>query len=226
MLRVRSFLLLIGYGFAATLAIFYGLVERQSLFATFVSFHLLVCLGIPLFHGWWEGRLGDHWKQAWGRFEKRGALYGIALGILFMVGAMAGMWLLLQSPGSADHIRKILEHWGLDRRWIGWFALYLTVVNSLLEELLWRGFVLQRFLRGMNRLAAILLSTFFFSLYHLIVAAVLFGFWWGVLLTGVVFVVGVLWAWMKGMFPSVYPTWFSHMLADAGLVGGVLLWVF
>ncbi|CAM3257988.1 CPBP family intramembrane metalloprotease [Brevibacillus invocatus] len=226
MSRKRSLLLLIGYGFAATLAIFYGLVERQSLFVTFVSFHLLVCLGIPLLHGWWEGSLRSSWQQAWGHYERRGTRFGLVLGAMLMIGGLAGIWLLLQTPGRAEDIRSVLEHWGLDAQWIWWFSIYLVVINSLLEELLWRGFVLQRLLHVMTFPAAILLTSFFFSLYHLIITSVLFGVLWGSLMTLLVFGVGVLWSWMKGLFPSVYPTWLSHMLADVGLVAGVILWVY
>lgn len=226
MKQKRSLLLLIGYGFAATLAIFYGLVERRSLFVTFVSFHVLVCLCIPFFHGWWEGSLGQNWRLAWGRLEWRGALFGIWLGVFLLTGALAGWWLLLQADVRPDKIRTVLEQWGLGAQWIWWFFLYLVIVNSLLEELFWRGFVLQRLLHGLRRPVAILLSSFFYSLYHLVISAVLFGVPWGCLITLSVFAVGVLWAWMKGMFPSVYPTWFSHLLADLGLVTGLVWWIY
>lgn len=226
MSRNRSLLLLIAYGFAATLAIFYGLVERQSLFATFVSFHLLVCLGIPLLHGWQEGGLFKHWQAAWGKYEARGARYGIAIGLVLMVGVTAGIGLLLQAEGSAESIRAILQHWGLQGGWVWLFCLYLVIVNSLLEELMWRGFVLQRLLQFMGRRAAILLSSFFFSLYHVVIAAFLFGLRWGLLITVLVFGAGVLWAWLKGLFPSVYPTWLSHLLADVGIAVSLIWWIY
>ena len=209
--------LLLAYGCAATLAIFYGLVERQNLFVTFFSFHLLVCLGIPLAHGWREGKLLAHWKSAWGRYDPQGARYGIALGGILMVGITAGAWLLIQEEGRTEYIRAILQHWGLTGGWVWLFCLYLVIVNSLLEELMWRGFVLQRLLLVANRPAAILLSGFFYSLYHLVIGSVLFGPMWGLIITLLVFGTGVFWGWMKGLFPGVYPTWFSHLLADTGI---------
>lgn len=226
MTRQRSLLLLIGYGFAATMSIFYGLVERHSLFVTFISFHLLVCVCIPVFHGWWEGNLRQNWRRAWGRFEKQGALYGIGFGLFLMIGAAAGIWLLLQTEGRADEIRSILVSWGLTDRRIWWFSLYLAVMNSLFEELLWRGFVLQRLLHVLSRTVSILLSSFFYSLYHLVIATALFGLKWGLCMTFLVYVTGVLWGWMKGLFPSIYPTWFSHMLVDLGIVAAVVFWIY
>ncbi|MFD2371142.1 CPBP family intramembrane glutamic endopeptidase [Brevibacillus sp. GCM10020057] len=226
MKQKRSLLLLIGYGFAATLSIFYGLVEKQSLFVTFVCFHLLVCLGIPVVHGWWEGSLQKSWQLAWGRFESKGAVCGLAFGVLLLLGGTGGIWLLLRADGRAEQIRGILEAWGLTEPWIWSFFLYLTIVNSLLEELFWRGFVLQRLVLGMSRFVAILLTSFFYSLYHLVVSTVLFGFGWGCCITLIVFAVGSVWGRMKERFPSVYPTWFSHMLADLGLVISVIWWIY
>lgn len=222
----RSLLLLVGYGFGATLAVFYGLVEKQSIFVTFVCFHVVVCLCIPLLHGWWEGTLRQSWLFAWGKIERRGAVFGVAFGFLLLAGAITGFWLLLQTDGRADTIRRILESWELNRRWIWWFSLYLVVLNSLLEELFWRGFVLQRFKSALSRPVAVILTSFFYSLYHLVVSTVLFGLKWGCLITLLVFLVGIVWGWMKGKFPSVYPTWFSHMLADLGLVMPILWWIF
>ncbi|EJL46162.1 CAAX amino terminal protease family [Brevibacillus sp. CF112] len=226
MARKRTLLLLIGYGFAATLAIFYGLVERHSLFVTFVSFHLAVCVAIPLLHGWWEKSLQEHWRLAWGLFEKRGALFGIGLGLLFFTGILTGLWLILQAEGRPDIVRAGLESWGVNRNWIGLFALYLVVVNSLLEELFWRGFVLQRMLRSLSRVVSVLLTSFFYTLYHLIITTALFGVWQGLLLTTAVYGAGVIWGWMKGLFPSIYPTWFSHLLADLGLALAVVFWIY
>jgi membrane protease YdiL (CAAX protease family) len=222
----RSLLLLICYGFAATLAVFYGLVERQSLFVTFVAFHLLVCLGIPLLHGWREGSLRAQWQKAWATPDREGAAYGAAFGLALLTGVVSGFWLLFEAGVQPEWIRLILERWGLTSEWFGWFALYIVVVNSLLEELLWRGFVLQRMLRSLCRWAAVLISSFFYALYHLIIAAALFGWRWGIVITLLVFATGVLWGWIKGRYTAVYATWISHLLADLGIALALLLWVY
>lgn len=226
--RKRSLLLIICYGFFATLAVCYGLVVRQSLFVTILLFHLIVCLGIPLFHGWWEGGLLQNWRKAWriDFVDKKGVAAGAATGFLLFIGIVFGLWLLLQNGEEAEWIRFKLGQWGVSDRWFWLFAVYMIVVNSLLEELLWRGFVLQRLLYGVTRWRAILASSFFFALYHLILGVVLFGWLWGAVITCLVYGVGVLWAWMKNRYPSVYPTWISHLLADLGIITAVFLWVF
>ncbi|TQR36306.1 CPBP family intramembrane glutamic endopeptidase [Brevibacillus brevis] len=226
MARKRTLLLLIVYGFAATLTIFYGLVEKHSVIITFFSFHVLVCICIPVIHGWWEGDLRKQWQSAWGSFEWQGTLYGLALGVLMLTGVLAGLWLLLQEPGRPEAVRAGMEAWGIKRRWIWFFSVYLIFINSLLEELFWRGFVLQRFRASLSRFLSIFLSGFFYSLYHLIISTLLFGLRNGLFITSLVFGVGLIWGWLKEMFPSIYPNWISHLLADLGLALAVVLWIY
>lgn len=168
------------------------------------------------------------WQDVWGRhvYDGLGLYCGIATGFILMLGIVAGMWLLLHRGVDAVWIRETLIQWGLTTDWIWPFAVYIIIVNSFLEELLWRGFVMQRLLDGISRWRAMLVSSFFFALYHLIVGVVLFGWKWGAIITGLVFFAGMLWAWMKGKFPSVYATWFSHLLADVGIMISLFLWIF
>ncbi|MCK9907203.1 hypothetical protein MXD63_45310, partial [Frankia sp. Cpl3] len=83
------------------------LIHRQSLLATFFAFHLVVCLGVPLFHAWREGSLRGSWREAWGiaRFSPSGILLGLASGLVLLVSIAAGFWLLLQSSLDAGWIR-------------------------------------------------------------------------------------------------------------------------
>lgn len=62
---------------------------------------------------------------------------------------------------NASHVKYTLNDWGVTPDWLLPFSLYLVVVNSLLEELLWRGFVLERLLDALARPVAVLISGFF-----------------------------------------------------------------
>lgn len=228
MKQPRSFIRIVGYGLLATIAISYGLLLRQSLMATFFAFHLVVCLGIPLLHGWWEGKLGANWKAAWGEqaCDSGGLLLGLLSGLCMGAFALWGIWMLLQAGISLSWIRLQLERWGLRDGWVWPFALYMVMGNSLLEELFWRGFVQQRLLASLKRVKAILVSNILFALYHLLLGVVLFGWKWGSVVAVVVYGAGVIWGALKVRYPSIYPTWLSHLLADAGIMGALILWIF
>ncbi|QOS99573.1 CPBP family intramembrane metalloprotease [Brevibacterium sp. JNUCC-42] len=223
-------LILICYSCFATLTIFYGLVERHSLLITFVGFHFVTCLIIPIFHACWEGNLAVKWREAWGlhRHQERklkGIWWGIISGILLFMLICFGFHLLLLSGMSTEWMRLKLFSWGLTDGSKWWFALYMTVGNSLLEELLWRGFLLERLLYNMSLSKAILLSSFFYTLYHFIIGATLFGAQIGLLATFLVFVTGMFWGWLRRTYQSIYPTWISHLFADWALMYMMLRYV-
>jgi len=140
--------------------------------------------------------------------------------------AVWGIWMLLQSGISIPWIRLQLEHWGLREQWAFLFAAYMVIGNSLMEELFWRGFVQQRMSAILPRVTVILLSNALFALYHLLLGVVLFGWKWGSVVTVAVFGAGMIWGWMKNRYPSIYPTWFSHLLADAGIMSALFLWIY
>jgi len=216
------------YGLLAWLAVFMGLMVWQNLFATCIAFHLLVCLGIPLVHAWLEGTLRSHWRQAWDIREKdgKGVLIGVGSGLLFALLIPAGIGSLMQTEGSAAWIREALSQRGLTSEWLWPFAVYLIVANSFLEELIWRGFLLQRLRTLTNRAASLALSSLFYAAYHVVVGVVLFGWKWGFIFTLLVFLAGCWWGWLKLRFPSVYPAWASHLLADVGLIISLFCWVY
>ncbi len=227
--RKRSLLLTVCYSGFATLTIFYGLIARQSLFVTFVSFHLIACLGIPLSHRLWEGDARRHWREAWGDGIWRrgeGLFLGLATGVCLFAAIVAGYRLLVLAGVSPEHIRAVLTRWGLTAGWIGWFAAYLTVLNSFFEELLWRGFVLERLLASLSRRKAMVASSLFFSLYHLIIGVVLFGWAWGGVITGLVFLVGLLFALLKITYRAIWAAWLSHLLADLAIVTVLIAWIY
>ncbi|HZG14876.1 MAG TPA: type II CAAX endopeptidase family protein [Candidatus Bathyarchaeia archaeon] len=228
MRRKGSLVKIVCYGLLATLAISYGLLLRQSLFATFIAFHLVVCIGIPLIHGWWEGALRKNWKMAWGEqsFSTTGLFVGIISGVCMGTIAVWGIWMLLQSGISIPWIQLQLEHWGLREQWAWLFAAYMVIGNSLMEELFWRGFVQQRLSAILPRVTVIFLSNTLFALYHLLLGIVLFGWKWGSVATVAVFGAGTIWGWMKNRYPTIYPTWFSHLLADAGIMSALFLWIY
>ncbi|GAA4715924.1 CPBP family intramembrane glutamic endopeptidase [Brevibacillus fulvus] len=228
MSQKNSLLWIILYGFLGTFAILYGLVIQKDIVVTFIVFHLIVCLGIPVLHGWREGRLRKHWRDAWlgGKLNRANLLLSLGSGLFLLAAIVLGVWLLFRRSADPQWVRTVLVTWGIRQQTLWLFGAYLIIVNSLLEELLWRGFIQQRLLLHLPDWQAIGLSSFFYALYHLIIGVVLFGWKWGMLITVLVYVVGAGWGWMKRRHPTLYVTWFSHLLADTGIVLCLYWWIF
>ncbi len=103
-------------------------------------------------------------------------------------------------------------------------AAYWIGVNSVLEEMVWRWFVVSKSLPLFGRGAA-LCAALFFTLHH-IVALKLYFSWPATLLcaTGV-FIGGLIWSWSYARYRSIWPGYLSHALADLAifLIGWQLL---
>lgn len=91
---------------------------------------------------------------------------------------------------------------------------YLSFVNSLAEEYVWRWFVFTKCERVMSRSLAVVVSGFFFMIHHAVALSAQFG--WEVTVLGSVgtFVGGVVWSLCYLRYRSVWPGYLSHILAD------------
>jgi len=106
-------------------------------------------------------------------------------------------------------------------------ALYISFVNSLLEEFFFRGFAFLTLKKLASRRCAYAFSALAFALYH--VAMMLGWFGWGLfaLLLAGLFVGGLLFNALVERGGSIYPSWLVHMCANFAIntVGFVLFGV-
>lgn len=217
------------YGLVAIVAIFLGLLVFHSIIITFILFHVVTCLGIPVFHGLWEHRLRENWQELTNTQVKRGRpdlIEGMGSGMILMVGTLSGFYLMIQAGVSVDWIHYVLADWGLTRELLWPVAIYMVVGNSFFEELLWRGFTLERLGRQMTIRTAVMLSSLFYASYHVILGTVLFGWGWGLLFAGLAWILGCYWAYLRLKYHSLSAAWMSHLLVDVGIMGALFYWVY
>ena len=155
-----------------------------------------------------------------GRFSlsparKGGFGFGVISG-LAISGVIAGAYGLLggrflDQAVLADKIKAV----GLDHPAVyiaG--AAYWICINSVLEEYVWRWFVVRQCEKLVKPVAAAVLSALFFTVHH--VAAMKAYMPWAATIvcsTGV-FIGGALWSWMYIKYESVWPGYVSHAIVD------------
>ena len=93
-------------------------------------------------------------------------------------------------------------------------AVYWITINSLLEEYVWRWFVVHKWESVVRPDAAIVLSAVCFTMHHVVALKVQFD--WRVTVLGSlgVFVGGVVWSWLYVRYRSIWPCYVSHALVD------------
>ena len=143
-----------------------------------------------------------------------GAVIGMIIGLLIM-GAYLFVGRRLIDPVS---VRESILGIGLSSPAIyvaG--ALYWILINSVLEEYVWRWFVTEKCSVLFPGAFGIVLSSFAFTLHHIVALQVHFN-WLVALIASVgVFIGGVIWSWCYIHYRSIWPGYVSHALVDVAV---------
>lgn len=148
----------------------------------------------------------------------RESLVGIALGLVMFAAILGAYWFLGQQWIDAESTQAKAQQVGIHSPQIYLAgAVYFTSINALVEEYVWRWFVGRQCERLVPVKAAIFLSGFLFTLHH-IIALVAYTDWRTAVLGSLgVFVAGSIWSWCYLTYCSIWPSYFSHILADLAL---------
>ena len=149
--------------------------------------------------------------------------YAMATGLGLGMSALIFItWFLVGDRIDGGLLKDAVEPVGLldVRLYIGG-VIYWTVLNSLLEEYVFRWFLVVKSetLVGTGT-PAILLSAFIFVIHHTF-ALLFFGFpWWANLLASIsLFVGGAIFSWLYIRYRSVWMPYIAHAICDIAVFG-------
>jgi membrane protease YdiL (CAAX protease family) len=94
-----------------------------------------------------------------------------------------------------------------------------VLVNSVLEEYVWRWFVVRQFGRLFPPAGAVTAAALGFTLHHYLALQVYFTPWIAGLCALFIFIGGVWWSWMFIRYKTIWPGWLSHALVDVAVFG-------
>jgi membrane protease YdiL (CAAX protease family) len=125
---------------------------------------------------------------------------------------------------AAELIEKKIAGFGIKTA-VAYFLMsgFYSLFHSLLEEYYWRWFVFRQLEKVTSLWPAIIVSAIGFTLHHIVVLSVFFqGANWLIVLFGTAIAIGgAFWAWLYHRSDSIFDTWLSHLIIDAGLFFGV-----
>ena len=158
------------------------------------------------------------------RFRRQGVRMALALGAGVYVLILGGYFLLSPLFDFSKIAGSLSENAGVDRSNFLPVSLYISFVNSLLEEFFFRGFLFSN-LKSLSRPFAYGFSSLAFSLYHV---AMMLG-WFSPLLFALVLVGlaagGVIFNLLNEKLQTVFGSWLVHMFANFAIntIGFLLL---
>lgn len=156
--------------------------------------------------------------------EKRGIKLAIILCILVYVIILGGYLLLKDVFDFSEVTSTLTANIGVTGDNFIFVSLYISFVNSLLEEFFFRGFAFITLKRITSRKFAYLFSAAVFAVYHI---AMMIGWFrldvFLVIMAGL-FAGGLIFNYLNERSATVYPSWLVHMFANFAIntVGFIL----
>jgi membrane protease YdiL (CAAX protease family) len=138
-------------------------------------------------------------------------LWGLILMVnVLMLGiAQDIMALFIDLPNFMARIRSI----GLNpNEEFLWFALYMVIVNPLVEELFWRGMIFEQWKLKCPANQALIISSLFFGSWHWVIVQHFFAPVWAIGASVCVMLGGLLFGWMYQRTQSLLPAILLHGL--------------
>jgi len=159
-------------------------------------------------------------KPSWSPPLRGGMAVGVVSGLILASAIVLGAWL-----AEVQHMDLAPLHAAVREMNLATPAAYLvgaaawTLVNSLVEEYVYRWFVLRQCEVLLPSPVAIIASASIFTIHHVIALNQYLEPGFTALASAGIFVGGVVWAALYHRYRSIWPGWISHVLADIAVFG-------
>lgn len=146
--------------------------------------------------------------------DRKGVFTALALGAAIYIIIMAAYMIFRNVFDFSSLTASLSQTTGVNKNNFLWVALYISFVNSLLEEFFFRGFAYLALKQNTSTKFACIFSSLTFALYHI---AMMIG-WFGlpvilISLAGL-FVGGVIFDVFDDKKGNIYLSWLIHMFAN------------
>ncbi|TFB14126.1 CPBP family intramembrane metalloprotease [Filobacillus milosensis] len=152
------------------------------------------------------------------QIDKPGLIYGAGLGILSMIIVVTAFFLLQDVLQPELIISDLRDRLGITFETYVYIAIYIVVVNSLLEEFYFRGFIFLKFYQSGYQWLGYLFSSGLFAVYHMAIFATWFDTGLTLLALAGLFVVGLVFCWLDTKSNNFLNSWILHICADIAVV--------
>ena len=158
----------------------------------------------------------EEWNEfkALFRFRKKGLFISFLLGTAIFSVILGGYFVLRGVIDFSGVTSSLTEGMGITADNFIWVAVYISVMNSFLEEFFFRGFGFITLKKYVNVRFAYFFSPVLFAVYHVGMLLGMFHPAVLVLILSGLIAGGLIFNALNDRFGNIYPSWFVHMAAN------------
>lgn len=210
---MKAIIYLIGPSFM----IYIGLAILQSVPYTFVLFYSWLFF-IPLVTYMRNNEINTIIQCLTNGLKFKSIYLGVSSGILSLLVIFISVSFAQNHLFEIDQLKELLMEWQFSGSSVWGLIFVLLFINPFLEELYWREFMHVKLVTHYGGVKTILITSFFYSLYHLIPLVFMFELPYSLIGTIAVFSAGLLWGYFRLLFNSLVAPIISHALSDLGII--------
>ena len=159
-------------------------------------------------------------KAGWSPPLHGGLSVGAALGAAISLVIVGGYALIGRQMIDLNAFRTSLEQVGLaDPKVYLIGSAYWVFINALLEEYVWRWFVVRQFEQLVPEAAAVVLSALAFTVHHVVAMSLYLPWVVTIVASAGIFVGAAAWSWCYVRYRSIWPGYISHAIVDMAVFG-------
>lgn len=160
-------------------------------------------------------------------FKKSGILKALLLGIGIYLVILIGFFLTRNIIDYSNVTSSLTSGMGITAENFIYVSLYISLMNSFLEEFFFRGYGFITLKKYTSRKVAYIFSSALFAIYHIGMLFEMFNFAVLLLLLFGLIVGGCIFNFLNELNDNIYPSWFVHMFANFAIntVGFILFGV-
>lgn len=157
-------------------------------------------------------------------FNAKGIKVAFLLGSIIFILITSGYFILRNVIDFSNITNSLSNTIGVDKDNFILVSLYISFVNSFLEEFFFRGFGFLILSKYVNHTFAFTFSSLMFALYH--IAMMIGWFAWYIVLLAIIGLAigGCIFNYCNKVYKNIYISWFIHLFANIGIntVGCIL----
>ncbi len=206
-------------GFCVLMAVVDGIFKADYFIKSAIKFVLFLILPLVYSRFDKEIKIREIFK-----LKKRGINLAVVLGVSVYVVILGGYLLLRGFFDFSNITGTLTENIGVSGKNFIFVSLYISFVNSLLEEFFFRGFAFLNLKRIRGRNFAYVFSAAAFAIYHIAMMIGWFGPGLFLLVLAGLFAGGLIFNFLNEKSATIYPSWLVHMFANFAIntVGFIL----